>query len=441
MPGAEIRLIARNNEVLGTRTTDAQGHAAFDPGLARGEGGTGAEPRGRPGGRRLRLPRPQPRRLRPHRPRREGPGRDRRPRRLPVPGARGLPLRRDRADHRPPARSGRRGGAGPAADPRGQAAGRRRVPAGLGARSGARRPGAAAAAPVGRHARHVAGRPPTPTRRRPRIGETSFLVEDYVPERLEVSLKARQAALHRGEAAQVDVAARYLYGAPGADLDVSGSVVVQAAAASGIKGLEGYAIGLDDEAVEAVTQELQDRATTDRAGRRRRHGAGAPGGGPAGAGGEDHARGRRARRAGAVAQPHPADPAGRARSSPCARASRDASTTAALARLRRGAGDARRGAPRPAGGELDPVADRPVLPMVPGGRALVVRGGQDRPARRQRHRRPQGRRTGPDRGAGRARPLPAGGLGAGRRPRRARASASRSAGAGRRPPRRRTSST
>ncbi|RUP16607.1 MAG: alpha-2-macroglobulin family protein, partial [Methylobacterium sp.] len=39
MAGAEIRLIARNNEVLGTRTTDSQGHVAFDPGLARGEGG------------------------------------------------------------------------------------------------------------------------------------------------------------------------------------------------------------------------------------------------------------------------------------------------------------------------------------------------------------------------------------------------------------------
>src|ERR1700722_17334983 len=36
---AEIRLIARNNEVMATRRTDAAGHALFEPGLVRGEGG------------------------------------------------------------------------------------------------------------------------------------------------------------------------------------------------------------------------------------------------------------------------------------------------------------------------------------------------------------------------------------------------------------------
>ena len=37
--GAEVRLIARNNEVLGTLTTDASGEAVFDAGLQKGEGG------------------------------------------------------------------------------------------------------------------------------------------------------------------------------------------------------------------------------------------------------------------------------------------------------------------------------------------------------------------------------------------------------------------
>ncbi|GAB1716313.1 MAG: alpha-2-macroglobulin-like protein [Nitrobacter sp.] len=36
---AEVRLIARNNEILATRKTDESGHALFEPGLARGEGG------------------------------------------------------------------------------------------------------------------------------------------------------------------------------------------------------------------------------------------------------------------------------------------------------------------------------------------------------------------------------------------------------------------
>jgi uncharacterized protein YfaS (alpha-2-macroglobulin family) len=37
--GAELTLLARNNEILGTGTTDTQGRATFNPGLNRGEGG------------------------------------------------------------------------------------------------------------------------------------------------------------------------------------------------------------------------------------------------------------------------------------------------------------------------------------------------------------------------------------------------------------------
>src|SRR5271167_479934 len=36
---AEVRLIARNNEILATRKTDESGHVLFEPGFARGEGG------------------------------------------------------------------------------------------------------------------------------------------------------------------------------------------------------------------------------------------------------------------------------------------------------------------------------------------------------------------------------------------------------------------
>ena len=49
------------------------------------------------------------------------------------------------------------------------------------------------------------GSRPTRTRRAPSVGETSFLVEDYVPERLEVTLTPRQAALRPGEPAQIDL--------------------------------------------------------------------------------------------------------------------------------------------------------------------------------------------------------------------------------------------
>lgn len=37
--GSEVRLVARNNEILATRKTDAAGHVLFEAGLSRGEGG------------------------------------------------------------------------------------------------------------------------------------------------------------------------------------------------------------------------------------------------------------------------------------------------------------------------------------------------------------------------------------------------------------------
>ena len=98
-------------------------------------------------------------------------------------------------------------------------------------------------------------------------GEASFLVEDYVPERLEVTLSPKTPALRAGQPAEIEVAARYLYGAPGAELDVSGEVVVQAASTPAIKGLEGFTVGLEDETVEAATAEIEEHGTTDAQGR------------------------------------------------------------------------------------------------------------------------------------------------------------------------------
>ena len=39
LAGVELRLLARNNEVLAVEKTDAGGAVTFAPGLARGEGG------------------------------------------------------------------------------------------------------------------------------------------------------------------------------------------------------------------------------------------------------------------------------------------------------------------------------------------------------------------------------------------------------------------
>ncbi len=99
------------------------------------------------------------------------------------------------------------------------------------------------------------------------VGETTFLVEDYVPERLDAELKPKRTALRSGEPAEIDVEARYLYGAPGAELEVGGSVTVRPASTSAIPGLEGYRIGLTDETVEPAKSDIEEKQTTDARGR------------------------------------------------------------------------------------------------------------------------------------------------------------------------------
>jgi alpha-2-macroglobulin len=99
------------------------------------------------------------------------------------------------------------------------------------------------------------------------VGETSFLVEDYVPERLDVVLTPKAERLRPGEPAEIDVEARYLFGAIGSGLEVSGEVSVEESSTSPVPGLEGFTVGLDDQDFEASTVELEETVTTDAEGR------------------------------------------------------------------------------------------------------------------------------------------------------------------------------
>ncbi len=101
------------------------------------------------------------------------------------------------------------------------------------------------------------------------IGEATFLVEDYVPERIEVTLAPVKPVLRAGEPAEIDVTAKYLYGAVGAGLEVSGSTTLRAAAASAIPGFQGYETGVTDEAFESIQNDIEGGATTDDAGKAR----------------------------------------------------------------------------------------------------------------------------------------------------------------------------
>jgi uncharacterized protein YfaS (alpha-2-macroglobulin family) len=263
----DIRLIARNNEVMAIRRTDASGHAVFEPGLARGEGGLS-------------------------------------PALLVASDKRGdygfLSLKASAFDFSD------RGVAG------------RTVPAGLDAfvyaERGVYRTGetvhvtALLRDPLGVAALNVpitlvierpdgveyrravvadqglGGRNldvtivPTASTgtwrvrafsdpKRPAIGETSFMVEDYVPDRMEFDLASKSTAITKGQAFEVTIEGRFLYGAPASGLDIGGSVKVQAT--SNRPGFAGYQFGSadDDEARGATEQPLENLPQTDVAGR------------------------------------------------------------------------------------------------------------------------------------------------------------------------------
>ncbi|MGL4494306.1 MAG: alpha-2-macroglobulin family protein [Beijerinckiaceae bacterium] len=103
--------------------------------------------------------------------------------------------------------------------------------------------------------------------KRDAIGETTFMVEDYLPERIELKLQPVKPLITREEPASISVDARYLYGAPGSGLEVSGEIMVRKAEKNPVPGLDGYVYGIDDEDFQNVNQEIEEKPTTDARGR------------------------------------------------------------------------------------------------------------------------------------------------------------------------------
>ena len=103
--------------------------------------------------------------------------------------------------------------------------------------------------------------------KRPPVGEATFMVEDYVPDRLEFELASKAKGVSKTNAAEITVDGRYLYGAPAAKLELEGEVVVSLA--SERPGFARYQFGLTDEDVEAVRQPLDNLPDTDENGKAR----------------------------------------------------------------------------------------------------------------------------------------------------------------------------
>ncbi|NNU81445.1 alpha-2-macroglobulin family protein [Halovulum dunhuangense] len=243
-PGVEVALVARNGAALGRAVTDAGGYAVFPPGLARGTGGSA-------------------------------------PALLTATGAEGdyafLDLTEAAMD------LGDRGVAGRAAPPP--------VDVFIATDRGAYRPGERLNATILARdpaSRGIAGLPLTavilrpdgvehgrqtltdagaggrvlaldlpdgamrgPWRLRvhadpeaPALADAGFLVEDFVPERIDFTLDLPEGPVDLSALPPLGIEARFLFGAPGAGLTVDGDLLVSAT--DGVAGFPGYRFGPTD---------------------------------------------------------------------------------------------------------------------------------------------------------------------------------------------------
>src|SRR6201996_7394299 len=242
---AEVRLIARNNEILATRKTDAAGHVLFEAGLARGEGGLS-------------------------------------PAMLTVTSDKAdyafMSLKTDAFDLSDRGVSGRAVPAGADAfvyaergvyrsnetvyltallrDGQGNAVTggpltlvierpdgvefRRAVLPDQGAGGRSMAVALNSAVPTGTWRVRAFTDPKASA-----VGETTFMVEDYIPERIEFDLSAKDKQIKADLPVELKVDGHFLYGAPASGLQLEGDMLVAPAAER--PGLVGYQFGVADE--------------------------------------------------------------------------------------------------------------------------------------------------------------------------------------------------
>jgi len=266
-PNTEVRLIARNNEMLAVRTTDTTGMARFEAGFARGEGGlapalvVASDPSGDYAYLNLKSPAFD----------------------LTDRGVAGRPAASGLDAYVYTERGVYRTGetvhvTALLRDARGIAVAgvpltlvierpdgveyRRTVVADQGAGGRSLSVPIVASASTGTWRVHAFTDP-----KRPAVGEATFMVEDYVPDRIEFDLASTATTLSRTEPAEVTVDGRFLYGAPASGLDLEGELAI--APAKERPGLPGYQFGLADDEAKAERRPLENLPATDAAGKAR----------------------------------------------------------------------------------------------------------------------------------------------------------------------------
>lgn len=95
----------------------------------------------------------------------------------------------------------------------------------------------------------------------PALASQKLLVEDFLPERIDFDLTLPSTAIRPNDTPPLTIAARYLFGAPGADLPIEGSV--RLSAVRELEGLNGFRFGRYDEPVRPRTKFLSQTGRTD----------------------------------------------------------------------------------------------------------------------------------------------------------------------------------
>lgn len=81
------------------------------------------------------------------------------------------------------------------------------------------------------------------------VGETSFMVEDYVADRIEFDISSKDKQIFADKPVELKVEGRFLYGAPASGLALEGDLLV--APAAGRPGFAGYQFGVADDETES----------------------------------------------------------------------------------------------------------------------------------------------------------------------------------------------
>lgn len=95
----------------------------------------------------------------------------------------------------------------------------------------------------------------------PPLSATTFLVEDFLPERIDFALTLPEGPVALGDAPDLTVTAKYLFGAPGADLAVEGEVLLRAA--EGLAKFPGYVFGRADTPFDARLEPFEPTRTDE----------------------------------------------------------------------------------------------------------------------------------------------------------------------------------